>query len=92
MTRPVWSVVCFFVAREFRRRGVTAKLLEAAADFARKRGAKILEGYPVEPKQSGMPDVFAYTGLVSAFRKTGFVEVARRSASRPIMRRSLLAE
>ena len=87
--QPVWSVVCFFVAREFRRRGVTLRLLEAAVDYARKHGAKIIEGYPVEPKQAGTPDVFAYTGLVSAFRKAGFVEVERRSKSRPIMRRVL---
>ena len=89
--QPVWSVVCFFVAREFRRRGVTLRLLEAAVDYAWKHGAKIIEGYPVEPKQAGMPDVFAYTGLVSAFRKTGFVEVERRSKSRPIMRCVLTA-
>ena len=87
--QPVWSVVCFFVAREFRRRGVTAKLIEAAVDYARKRGATIVEGYPVEPKQAGMPVVCAYTGLVSAFRKAGFIEVERRSKSRPIMRRVL---
>ena len=87
--KPVWSVVCFFVAREFRRRGVTLKLLEAGVDYARKHGATIVEGYPVEPKSGRMADVFAYTGLVSAFRKAGFVEVERRSKSRPIMRRDL---
>ena len=90
--QPVWSVVCFFVAREFRRRGVTVRLLEAAVDHARKHGAKIIEGYPVETKQAGMPDVFAYTGLVPAFRKAGFIEVERRSKSRPIMRRVLTAD
>ena len=65
------------------------KLLEAAVDYARKHGAKIVEGYPVDPKQSEMPDVFAYTGLVSAFRRAGFTEAARRSQSRPVMRRIL---
>jgi GNAT superfamily N-acetyltransferase len=90
--QPVWSVVCFFVAREFRRRGVTVMLLEAAVDYARKHGATIIEGYPVEPNQAGMPDVFAYTGLASAFRQAGFTEAARRSKSRPIMRRILKAD
>ncbi|MGD0028640.1 MAG: GNAT family N-acetyltransferase [Candidatus Bathyarchaeia archaeon] len=28
--RPVWSVVCFFVAKPFRGKGVSTKLLEAA--------------------------------------------------------------
>jgi len=84
--QPVWSVVCFFVAKPYRRSGVTVKLLEAAVRYARENGAGILEGYPVEPKQVKTPDVFVYTGLASAFRKAGFVEVARRSETRPIMR------
>jgi GNAT superfamily N-acetyltransferase len=83
---PVWSVPCFFIARSFRRRGLTARLLVAAAEFARTNGARIVEGYPVEAKKGAMPDVFAYTGLPSAFKKAGFVEAARRSPTRPIMR------
>ena len=87
--QPVWSVVCFFVAKEHRRQGLAVKLLEAAAAYAEKCGARIVEGYPVEPKKGDMPDVFVYTGLASAFRKAGFVEVARRSETRPVMRRAL---
>jgi GNAT superfamily N-acetyltransferase len=84
--QPVWSVVCFFVARPFRRKGVTHQLLTAAIEYARDKGAKIIEGYPVEPKTGSVPDVFVFTGLASAFRKAGFVQVARRSETRPIMR------
>lgn len=83
--KPVWSVVCFFVAKPFRRKGVTVKLLEAAIEHARKQGGKIIEGYPSDPRKV-QPDVFVYTGLVSAFRKAGFLEVLRRSENRPIMR------
>lgn len=84
--KPVWSIVCFFVAKPFRRSGVTVKILEAAVQYAKEQGAKIVEGYPVEPRQEKTADVFAYTGLASAFRKAGFKEVARRSETRPIMR------
>jgi GNAT superfamily N-acetyltransferase len=84
--QAVWSITCFFVARPFRRRGATVKLIEAAVEFARKGGAKIVEGYPVEPNQE-QADVFVYTGLASAFRKAGFKEVLRRSPTRPIVRR-----
>lgn len=90
--RPVWSVVCFFVAKPFRCRGVTSRLLKAAVTYAKKNGARIVEGYPVEPKTGKMPDVFAYTGLPSAFREAGFVEVLRRSETRPIMRYFLSKE
>lgn len=82
---PVWSVVCFFVARGWRGRGVSRALLEAAKEFARARGATCLEGYPVEPARR-QADAFVYTGLASTFRRAGFVEVARRSPTRPVMR------
>ena len=87
--RPVWSVVCFFVAKAFRRQGVTRALLSAALAYAREHGAKILEAYPVEPKGGATPDVYAYPGVASTFRSLGFVEVARRSPTRPIMRYTL---
>jgi GNAT superfamily N-acetyltransferase len=84
--RPVWSVVCFFVAKPYRRKGVTVRLLSAAVEYAKKKGARIVEGYPVEPKKKRAPDAFLYHGLASAFRQAGFKEVARRSETRPIMR------
>lgn len=84
--KPVWSIVCFFVGKSFRRKGLTVELLKAAIQHAKTRGAKILEGYPVDPKAGAMPDAFAYHGLVDAFRKAGFKEVVRRSETRPIMR------
>jgi GNAT superfamily N-acetyltransferase len=86
--QSVWSVTCFFVAREFRRRGVTVALLKAAAGFVRERDGRIIEGYPTEPGRD-QPDTFVFTGLAAAFRKAGFREVARRSPSRPIFRRKL---
>lgn len=87
--QPVWSLPCFFVAREYRRKGVTFLLLEGAVEYARKRGAKIVEGYPQDPKSGQMADVFAWTGFASAFKKVGFTEVARRSKTRPVMRKSV---
>ena len=84
--KPVWSIVCFFVAKPLRKKGVTIKLLQAAVLYAKEQGARIVEGYPVEPKKGKTADVFAYTGLASAFLKAGFKEVARRSETRPIMR------
>ncbi len=84
--QPVWSVVCFFTARNHRRKGLTVMLLQAAIEYARVNGARIVEGYPVEPKVGKAPDVFVYTGLYSAFKQAGFTEVLRRSETRPIMR------
>jgi GNAT superfamily N-acetyltransferase len=80
----VWSVVCFFVDRKYRRKGVTEKLLEAALKHAKKNKAKIVEGYPVDSEKT--PSAFAWTGFASAFIKVGFKEVQRGSPTRPIMR------
>jgi len=84
--KPVWSVVCFFVAKPFRKKGVSFETLRAVVDFAKKSGAKIVEGYPIEPKKSRWPDAFVWTGLPSTFLKAGFKEVHRGSPTRPIMR------
>ena len=83
---PVWSISCLFIQKEFRRRGLSARLLGAAVRFARDRGAQVVEGYPIIPKTSHTPDVFAWTGTVTAFQRAGFVEVHRWSPQRPIMR------
>ena len=61
-------------------------MLREAAEFAARHGARIVEGYPVEPQSDKMPDVFAWTGTATAFRAAGYQEVARGSPKRPIMR------
>ena len=82
---PVWSVTCFFVAKQARRQGLTVELLSGAIDYVRKMGGKIVEGYPVDAKKD-MPAPFIYTGTASAFQQAGFVEIVRRSETRPIFR------
>ena len=84
--KPVWSVSCLFIKKPYRRKGVSSLLLRAAVEFAAKQGASVIEGYPVEPSMTKMPDAFLWHGVPSAFRAAGFREVLRRSKSRPIMR------
>ena len=84
--QPVWSITCFFIKKEFRKKGYSLEILKGAIDFCKKRGAKIVEGYPVVPYTENMPAAFAWTGFPSSFIKAGFTEVERRSKTRPIMR------
>jgi len=81
----VWSVTCFYVAKAYRRQGVTVSLLKAAVEHVRQMGGRIVEGYPVDA-QKDMPAPFVFTGMASAFQKAGFKEVARNSPTRPIYR------
>ena len=87
--RPVWSVACFLVGKDHRRRGLSVALLNAACDHARAQGAEIVEGYPIDTDKAKYPPVYAWTGFAGAFRAAGFTEVARRSPTRPILRRML---
>ncbi len=87
--RPVWSISCLFIDRRYRRRGIATALLGRAVELAAGHGARIVEGYPVEPEQERAPDAFLWTGIASSFERAGFREVARRSAKRPIMRREI---
>lgn len=84
--KPVWSVSCFFIRKDFRNTGVSVELLKAASKFVKSKKGRIIEGYPNEPKNDKMPPAFAWHGLASAFSRAGFKEVERRSETRPIMR------
>ena len=83
--RQAWSISCLFVAKTFRAKGVSVQLLKAVVAHVKKKGGKIVEGYPVEPDKN-WPDAFAWTGVTSAYVKAGFQEVLRRGPTRPIMR------
>lgn len=83
--QPVWSVTCFFVAKRFRRTGITVELLKAAIEHVKKQGGKVVEGYPLDAQRK-MPASSIYTGTASAFQQAGFKEVARRIPARPIFR------
>jgi ribosomal protein S18 acetylase RimI-like enzyme len=86
--RPVWSIVCFVVPSEFRGQGVAHALLRGAVAFARKRGARLVEAYPVD-KARRSPDDAMWFGAKSMYDRAGFAEVARRRPARPIVRRAL---
>lgn len=77
----VWSIVCFFVNRRARGAGVFHQLLGAAIEEARRNGAAIVEGYPVD---SDSPS-YRFMGFVSAFAAAGFEEVGRAGSRRHVM-------
>jgi GNAT superfamily N-acetyltransferase len=85
----VWSVVCLFVPRAERGHGVARALVAGAVDWARERGAALLEGYPVDTGGARRPGAELYVGTVPMFADLGFREVARRVPSRPVMELSL---
>ncbi|MGV9192737.1 GNAT family N-acetyltransferase [Microbacterium sp. MC2] len=84
-----WAVTCFVVRREHRRQGLNSALLDAAVDFARRNGARVVEGYPFDlaAKKSSANSLFH--GTLSTFLAAGFREVSRTSPHQPIVALSL---
>ncbi|TAK64603.1 MAG: GNAT family N-acetyltransferase [Dehalococcoidia bacterium] len=81
----VWSIACFFVKRELRGGGVTAQLIDAAVAHARRRGATVVEAYPVDPDSPS----YRFMGFVSSFAAAGFREAGRAGSRRHVMRLEL---
>lgn len=83
--KPVWSVICFVVPSEFRGQGVAQALLHGAITYARRRGARLIEAYPVDKPARSSDDVMWF-GAKSMYDREGFTEVARRKPTRPVVR------
>ena len=83
----VWAVVCFATRAGYRRRGVSRALAAATVPFARERGARALEAYPMitEPGQE-ITWGETHVGTRSIFEAAGFQEVARATLRRVVMR------
>lgn len=84
--KPVWSIVCFFVTKQYRKKNMTSVLIDAAIKYAKKHGARIIESYPYVPKGKKFCRWELYTGIISTFQRIGFKVASRRSKTRPIMR------
>jgi len=85
-----YVISCFFVAKGARGQGVSGALIRGAVDWAQRRGAHALLGFPNDPGAGGpAPPPFVWTGLLRPFLQAGFREVVRRSSKRPIVRLDL---
>jgi ribosomal protein S18 acetylase RimI-like enzyme len=83
--QAVWSIVCLVVPAEYRRQGVARALIAGAVEYARARGVRLLEAYPVDKAQAPAAES-SWFGSKSMFDEAGFEEVARRKPARPVVR------
>lgn len=84
----VWSIGCFLIDPEHRRRGVATALLRGAIELAPALGARVLEAYP--RVFEGMHDGEQWTGPYAMFESLGF-EVFRDQPQYPVVRKTLVA-
>jgi GNAT superfamily N-acetyltransferase len=80
----VWAVTCLFTRAGYRKRGVSRALARAAVDFARERGARALEAYPMTTKKAILEEL--HVGTESVFAGAGLAEVSRPTPRRAVMR------
>jgi GNAT superfamily N-acetyltransferase len=80
----VWAVTCLFTRTGFRKRGVSRALARAAVDFARERGARAIEGYPIITKDVILEEL--HVGTAGVFADAGFTEVSHPTPRRLVMR------
>jgi GNAT superfamily N-acetyltransferase len=80
----VWAVTCVFTRAGFRKRGIGRVLVRAAVDFARERGARAIEGYPMTTKKAILEEL--HVGTEGMFADAGFEEVTRPTLRRVVMR------
>jgi GNAT superfamily N-acetyltransferase len=80
----VWAVTCLFARAGFRKRGISRALARAAVAFARERGARAIEAYPILTKNVLAEEL--HVGTPSVFADAGLVEVNRPTPRRAVMR------
>jgi GNAT superfamily N-acetyltransferase len=83
-----WATTCFFVRSGHRKAGMTAELLEAGIEHAKKNGASRVEACPMshDDKRS---NVGMCVGPLRVFERAGFEKVLERKTGRPLMRLAL---
>ena len=83
----VWAVTCFVVRKGYRGRGLTYSLARATIDYARGRGARALEAYPMIT-QPGKEITWGElnVGARQVFEEAGFEEVSHPTLRRVVMR------
>lgn len=75
--KPVWSIVCFFIAKTQRRSGLLRETIISAVEYARQQGAAFVEAYPVR-YLSKQPAVSIYMGTLQTFLNAGFSMIEER--------------
>ena len=83
-----WGASCFFVRSGHRKQGLTADMLDAGIELAKKGGASRLEACPMNDEDKRSP-VGMCVGPKRIFERAGFTKVLERKAGRPLMRLKL---
>ncbi|MDQ6709661.1 MAG: GNAT family N-acetyltransferase [Candidatus Dormibacteraeota bacterium] len=74
---PDWRITCFFIDREYRRRGVASAALAGALYEIARLGGGTVESYPEDVEGRAVSASFLHNGTVSMFEAHGFMRARR---------------
>ncbi|GMO17308.1 MAG: GNAT family N-acetyltransferase [Treponemataceae bacterium] len=77
----VWSIVCFYIKKEYRNKGYIEILIQNAKKYAKENGAEFIEAYPVELDSPS----YRFMGFIKTFEKAGFEYIKKAGTRRNVM-------
>jgi GNAT superfamily N-acetyltransferase len=77
----VWSITCFYIKNEYRRKGLMKFLIKSAENYAKENGAEYIEAYPVEKDSPS----YEFMGFINTFEEMGFEFVKMAGKRRHVM-------
>jgi len=87
---PDYRLTCFFIDRDYRRKGVAAVALRGALDLIAKAGGGVVEAYPQDTRGKRTSGSFLYNGTRGLFEKAGFSYERSKGKNHCVMRRTVL--
>jgi GNAT superfamily N-acetyltransferase len=83
---PDYRITCFFVDRNYRRKGVAGVALRGALELIAEAGGGIVEAYPHETPTKKTSASFLYSVTRTFFEEHGFAFVRPKGAKNTVMR------
>ncbi len=84
-----WRITCFFVDKDYRRRGVGTRALEAALGEIAGAGGGSIEAFPEATLGRKTSAGFLWNGTLGMFEQTGFAPVRKIGKHRWVVRRTV---
>jgi hypothetical protein len=86
---PDYRVTCFFIDRDYRRKGVAAVALRGALDLIARAGGGIVEAYPHDTQGKKTSASFLYNGTRSLFEQAGFTFERSKGPKNTVMTKTV---
>ena len=86
---PDYRLTCFFIDRNYRRRGVSMAALRGALDLIATAGGGVVEAYPRDTQGKKLSSSHLYNGTRSQFEKAGFEFVRSKGQFNCVMRTTI---